>query len=73
MSPQQPDSVREEQIVRILTRHIRANSSRYGDGGEGEAVIAPEDVRDAIATALDEDRIETIKTDDETRYQLPDR
>lgn len=35
-NPKQPDSVREEQIVGILTRQTRANSSRYGDGGEWE-------------------------------------
>jgi hypothetical protein len=71
-SPQQRDSVREAQVVQTLTRRTRANSSQYGDSGEWEYVIAPDDVHDAIVTAVDEGRIETIETDDETRYQLPD-
>jgi hypothetical protein len=71
-SPQQPDSVREAQVVQTLTGRTRANSSQYGDSGEWEYVSAPEDVRDAIATAVAEDRIETTDPDDETRYRLPD-
>lgn len=66
-APPQPDSAAESTIVRILTRKNRTGG-RY-DSGRTETVVSGDDVRNAIATAIDEGLIEP--TDDgRIRYRV---